>query len=41
MLDNCDGPSFNAAISPGTMQRNGSLKSERLSSQRSERGGAP
>ena len=25
MLDNCDGPSFNAAIGPGTCNRNGGL----------------
>jgi hypothetical protein len=40
VLDNCDGPSFNAAIGPGTCIRNGGLSFEQFLGALS-RGGAP
>jgi len=40
MLDNCDGPSFNAAIGPGTCNRNGGLSFGQFFAAL-ERGGAP
>jgi plastocyanin len=40
ILDNCDGPSFNAAIGPGTCNRNGGLSFEQFLGALS-RGGAP
>jgi hypothetical protein len=40
ILDTCDGPSFNAAIGPGTCIRNGGLSFEHFSGALS-RGGAP
>ena len=40
MLDNCDGPSFNAAIGPGTCNRDGGLSFEQFFGALS-RGGAP
>lgn len=40
MLDNCDGPSFNAAVGPGTCNRNGGLSFEQFFGAL-DRGGAP
>ena len=40
MLDNCDGPSFNATIGPGTCLRNGGLTFEHFFAALSK-GGAP
>jgi hypothetical protein len=40
MLDNCDGPSFNAAIGPGTCTRNGGLTFQKFFGALA-RGGAP
>jgi plastocyanin len=40
VLDNCDGPSFNATIGPGTCNRNGGLSFEQFFAALA-RGGAP
>jgi hypothetical protein len=40
MLDNCDGPTFNATIGPGTCSRNGGLTFQKFFGALS-RGGAP